>query len=299
MISVVTPVYRDAMRACALVRSLLLQALPSGQSLEIVVVDDGSADGGAELLRQIASEQVRIVSLPRNMGRSAARNAGAELARGEFLAFIDCDCRPIDADFLASHITVLRSGHIASYGSVTGDGRGFWSRYQQEASNRRARQHEQGFSFSGSSQNFAVCRETFRQVGGFDMRYEAYGFEDRDLFGRLSLLGRTSWCPGATVEHLDQLSLPGVLTKMRLAAGTSAALFSRNHAEAYRQLGYAALDVCVHPWLRPAVTLLRPMLHAAPIFDRALHWPWLPYQFGRAIVKASSALAYATGSSER
>ena len=298
MISVVIPVYRDAVRASNLVQSLRAQDLPLGQALEIIVVDDGSGDGSEDVLQQCANEHVQVVTLARNMGRSAARNAGAELARGEFLAFIDCDCQPADSSFLSAHLAQLGKGCIASCGPVTGDDNGFWSRYQREASDRRARQHAQGQQFSGSSQNFAVRREALFRAGGFDTRYKTYGFEDRDLFARLAKLGSIGWCKNAEVRHLDQLNLPGVLAKMRLAAGKSAQIFSCDHESAYRQLGYATLDVRLHPWLRPFVVLLRPLLRTARCFDAAIAHPWLPYPPGKAIVKALSALAFSVGSSE-
>ena len=298
LVSIVIPVYRDGVRAVAAANAILRQSLPEGVEREIIVVDDGSGDGSEDVLQQCANERVRVITLARNMGRSAARNAGTELARGEFLAFIDCDCQPTDASFLAAHLAQLGKDCIASCGPVTGDGNGFWSRYQREASDRRARQHAQGQQFSGSSQNFAVRREALFRAGGFDTRYKTYGFEDRDLFARLAKLGSIGWCKNAEVRHLDQLNLPGVLAKMRLAAGKSAQIFSCDHESAYRQLGYATLDVRLHPWLRPFVVLLRPLLRTARCFDAAIAHPWLPYPPGKAIVKALSALAFSVGSSE-
>ena len=298
MISVVIPVYRDAVRASNLVQSLRAQDLPLGQALEIIVVDDGSGDGSEDVLQQCANEHVQVVTLAWNMGRSAARNAGAELARGEFLAFIDCDCQPADSSFLSAHLAQLGKGCIASCGPVTGDDNGFWSRYQREASDRRARQHAQGQQFSGSSQNFALLRNAFIQVGGFDTRYKTYGFEDRDLFARLAKLGTIGWCDEAVVKHLDQLNLAGVLAKMRLAAGESAKLFAHSHAEAYRQLGYAALDVRIHPWLRPVASISRSLLRPANHLDFIIVRAALPYFIRKIAVKMLCALAYLVGSSE-
>lgn len=295
MISVIVPVYRDTANATALVEALLQQEFPPDCSLEIIVVDDGSDDASVADLLRLQEDRVRVLALPSNAGRSRARNAGADQAKGEFLAFVDCDCRPTDQHFLAAHLRLLRSDCIASCGPVTGDGRGFWSRYQDDASSRRARQHARGVAYAGSTQNFAVRAEAFRQCGGFDSRYKTYGFEDRDLFVRLSDSGAIGWCAEAAVRHLDPLSLTGVLSKMQLAAGESAILFSRDHADAYRKLGYAALDARLHGWLRPVCTLLHPTLRIAPAIDNLLARRRVPYPIARIAVRLFSALAYSHG----
>lgn len=65
--------------------------MPS-DSYEIIVVDDGSKDDGAQVVQRIATAhpQVRLVSQP-NRGASSARNRGLELARGKYIWFVDAD----------------------------------------------------------------------------------------------------------------------------------------------------------------------------------------------------------------
>jgi len=60
---------------------------------EIVVVDDGSEDDTAAVVRAFAGEHddVRLLSLPQNLGRGAARAAGLEAAQSELIAFVDSD----------------------------------------------------------------------------------------------------------------------------------------------------------------------------------------------------------------
>lgn len=296
MISVVVPVFRDVGNALALIDALLHQELSDGCPLEIIVVDDGSEDDSIDVLRQHESDRVHIIALPHNQGRAIARNIGAAQARGEYLAFIDCDCRPVDRHFLELHRRALYGEIIASCGPVTGDGCGFWSRYQQDTSLRRARQHARGMAYAGSSQNFMVRTRAFLDVGGFDTRYKEYGFEDRDLFVRLSRAGKIGWCAHAGVRHLDRLALVHIVTKMQIAAGESAILFSDDHPEVYQQLGYAALDVRLHGWLRPACLVFRPLLRTTSVIDRVLELGWLPYPVARVVVKLYVALAYASGS---
>ncbi|GAB3098120.1 glycosyltransferase family 2 protein [Lysobacter terrae] len=293
-ISVVIPMYRDGARALSTSRSMARQALPAGTELEVIVVDDGSNDGSAELLAGESS--LRLVRFPENRGRSAARNAGAAAATGSVIVFMDCDCEPTRNDFLLNHLTSLASGGVASTGHVTGTGEGFWHRYQQEASARRERQHALGLPGSGSSQNFAVHKAAFAEVGGFDEAFRRYGFEDRDLLLRLSAIGKVVWTREAVVRHLDEISLSEVSRKMMEAGCITAPLFSARHPASYQALGYAGIDAEQHPWLRPVGLVLGPVaLRAGKIVDPLLRRKWFPYGAGKPIVRVASALSFLYG----
>lgn len=88
-ISVIVPVYNAVLHLRELLESLAAQTL---RSLEIVVVDDGSTDGSAELIRDFAGTDARVRVITRvNGGVSAARNTGLQAARGRWLAFADAD----------------------------------------------------------------------------------------------------------------------------------------------------------------------------------------------------------------
>lgn len=296
MLSIVIPVYRNARSALDLVADLARQRLPTGLTLEIIMVDDGSGDDTHDVLASAESSLVRVVALPENTGRATACNTGATQANGRYIVFIDCDCRPVGDSFLASHVEVLDNGCIAACGPLAGSGSGFWKKYQDDASLVRARRHAAGVAYAGTTANCSVNADAFRKVGGFDVRYRTYGFEDRDLLIRLSTVGAIGWCDTAIMQHCDRLTLSGLVAKMREAAGQSAVVFSGDHPDAYRQLGYAALDSRLRPWLKPAGTLSRWLVDSSGRVEPWLDSRWMPYPFARIAVKLLSGLAYLQGS---
>jgi glycosyltransferase involved in cell wall biosynthesis len=295
-ITVVIPTYRDGARAVAAAESVLRQRRPQGMSLQIILVDDGSGDETTATLLTIDDPNVQVLALGQNQGRSGARNAGANQARGEIVMFMDCDCLPLNDMLLISHVSALSDGQVASTGHVTGVEIGFWGRYQRDASARRDRQYRQGFHASGSSGNLAVRKIAFQQVGGFDIQYGHYGFEDRDLLLRLAEVGRIGWSSGVGVRHLDTLTLGGVSIKMIEAGEHTSALFAERHPTAYQTLGYAALDTRRHRWLSPIAAAMGPQLPAlARLMEPMLRCKWMPYIVSKAVVKMISAMSFSYG----
>lgn len=89
MISIIIPVYNTGESAKELVGRLLTDRC---QDFEVILVDDGSRDDSLSILRKVAREDKRIrVLTQKNAGASAARNAGINISRGEYLCFIDSD----------------------------------------------------------------------------------------------------------------------------------------------------------------------------------------------------------------
>lgn len=86
-VSVIVPVYNGARTLREALQSVLGQTY---DRYEIIAVNDGSSDDSMEVLESFGPK-IRVVSLDRNGGQSAARNLGASMARGEYLAFLDQD----------------------------------------------------------------------------------------------------------------------------------------------------------------------------------------------------------------
>ncbi len=89
LISLIVPVYNVAPYLDECVGSILAQDYPR---FEVILVDDGSTDGSGEMCDRIAAgnSMVRVVHRC-NGGSSAARNAGVDIAAGEYIAFADSD----------------------------------------------------------------------------------------------------------------------------------------------------------------------------------------------------------------
>ncbi|HEY1697572.1 MAG TPA: glycosyltransferase family 2 protein [Polyangiaceae bacterium] len=92
-LSVVVPVYEELDNVVPLLDELEAALSGMPRSFEVVVVDDGSRDGTAELLRKLADEKswLKVVFFRRNFGQTAAFDAGFRAASGDVVATIDGD----------------------------------------------------------------------------------------------------------------------------------------------------------------------------------------------------------------
>jgi len=183
-------------------RHLLQESLPAVMSAveraggrhEVVVVDDGSADGSVEYLARVFPN-VQVVALTRNLGFGRAANRGVEAARHDIVVLLNNDMI-VEPDFLppllrhfgspeifavASMIRMppkVADGHtVRETGLTRGAFAGGFVRIWQEG--RAARCATPVFYAGGGSS--AYDRGKFRALGGFDRVYYPFYYEDVDL----------------------------------------------------------------------------------------------------------------------
>ena len=180
---------------------------------EVIIVDNRSSDGSPQFIRE-CFPAVRVVENQDNCGFAAACNQGARLATGSILIFLNQDTE-VQPGWLcglvkglaskssvglttSKHLLVTLPGKINLCGQdihYTGLSfmRGFMDDYQ------RYSEPERVGSVSGAS--FAIRRELWEQLGGFDQGLFMY-YEETDLCWRARLAGyRSRYTPDSVLYH--------------------------------------------------------------------------------------------------
>lgn len=176
--------------------------------LELIVVDDGSRDGTAEDIAQLGS-RVRYV-YQEARGVSAARNAGARLATGVWIAFLDSDDL-----WLPEKLERQLAFHRAHPGVDASQTDEIWVRRGVRVNRCRHHEKPSGDIFLPSLWRCLVSpsavmmkREVYREIGGFDESLPVC--EDYDLWLRLGSRHPVGLLPEPLVikrgGHEDQLS---------------------------------------------------------------------------------------------
>mgnify|MGYP001815531248 FL=1 len=99
-LSIVVPVYDEEQNLVPLTDQLLATLTDLGRDFEIVFINDGSTDGSADVLDELAAgnERIRVVHFKRNFGQTSAMMAGLDFASGDIIIPIDADLQNDPAD---------------------------------------------------------------------------------------------------------------------------------------------------------------------------------------------------------
>lgn len=88
MVSVITPTFNSSKYIRQCIDSVLAQ---SYNDFELIIIDDKSVDDTIEIIEQYTDSRIILLSLDKNSGAGIARNKGIEVAKGEYIAFLDSD----------------------------------------------------------------------------------------------------------------------------------------------------------------------------------------------------------------
>jgi glycosyltransferase involved in cell wall biosynthesis len=259
-ISVIIPTFNRAHFVGDAIRSILHQTFPD---FELLVVDDGSTDGTADLVRAIKDVRVKLISHDRNRGIPAARNTGLDHARGHFIAWLDSDdvSRPTRLEeqlhYLYRHPKIEMIGACA--GKITPEGA-----------------HRTGIRVPPLTPEavsaWLLFRSAFQQssimgrattLKSFRYREEFPVCEDLDVFIRIASVHRS-------------LNLPRILIDRRIHEGQSI----RTHSEAVSDRSVALLakplmDLGIRPSrsdLKGHIALGKPWPSAEPYDADHVQW---------------------------
>ncbi|MCJ7768188.1 glycosyltransferase family 2 protein [Candidatus Bathyarchaeota archaeon] len=178
------------------------------QNLEIIVIDDNSTDGTAEVASRYATQ---VITRRSRGGIAAARNNGLQVVRGEIVAFVDADC-VVDESWLHMLLSHYRDSKIAGVGGVIGTRESsLFAKYRSYVA--REEYADSPNPVHGTSSipggNSSYRTDVLRSIGGFNPAFaQPSGFEELELGYRIRkhgylLVGE----PRAVVWHLREGSL--------------------------------------------------------------------------------------------
>lgn len=298
IIDLVIPFFNCIEDTLATLASVNSQEALGSQQIQIHIVDDGSDDWQARRLSQAIPDHVRVIRLPTNRGRAAARNAGAAAATGDILVFIDSDCAFADSECLSRQVSKIRSGLDVCFCQLKARGEDFWAQYQRELAIRRMQRATNGDFLGMTSACFAIRREIFEHVGRFDERYVRYGFEDRDLVARLMKASmHIGVADDVVVWHDAKLTLEAIARKAEEAGRFTSGLFMSDHPQEYVRMSQSLADVRLHPWRLGLLSMLTWALMpiSVRLGERIINSSTVPFALKAFIVKVTSGLAYLRG----
>ena len=218
-VSIVMPCFHGAAMTEACLRSLF-ETLPANVRCEVIVVDDGSQDGTAALLKKFARREPRLKNFrnKKNLGFVASCNSGAAKATGEVLVFLNNDLvllpgwlEPLlrvfrdradagvaggklifpDGTFQEAGGVVFNDGSALNYGRADTDLAAPQYNFLREVD-----------YCSGAL--FATRRELFQELGGFGAEFRPGYYEDTDYCFKVRAAGRKVYFqPESAVVHRE------------------------------------------------------------------------------------------------
>ena len=207
--SIIIPTFRRPEPLTRCLEAIAALEFPKDR-FEVIVVDDGSDDPPSSMIASLDASVDAHLLCARHGGPASARNTGAQRARGRVLVFTDDDCVPtanwlmaIDRSMAVRDEPVAVGGRVVNvldddvYAAASQGVVDFLYEYYGE--------HPAPWRFF-TSNNLAVPRHEFMEIGGFDEGFELAAAEDRDFCERWRAAGfELQYAADAVVGHAHKL----------------------------------------------------------------------------------------------
>jgi glycosyltransferase involved in cell wall biosynthesis len=197
LVSVIIPAFNAESYIGQAIDSVLQQTY---QNVEIIVIDDGSADNTVAVIEGYNNPRIKVLS-QNNAGAAQARNLGVTKAAGDWIAFLDADDLWLPeklqkqleniGDKVWSHTDLDYIGNVFPEGTLASD-------FTRKSSGKVFESILIENSIGTSS--VLIKKNVFEEFGGFDTGFRA--LQDWDLWLRLSSKHEISYCPEPLVHYL-------------------------------------------------------------------------------------------------
>lgn len=215
-VSIVIPVYNKILYTQNCLASILEQTPDT--AYEVIVVDDNSSDATEKTLQ--AMQNLVYIRAEQNRGFVGSCNAGAEVARGKYILFLNNDTT-VTPGWLSSLVTTLDNnetcgavgsklvypdGTLQEAGGIIWKDASGWNYGKFDDPSKPEYNYLREVDYcSGAS--LMVREELFRQLGGFDRRYAPAYWEDTDLCFSIRSLGYSVlYQPQSVIVHYEGVS---------------------------------------------------------------------------------------------
>lgn len=195
---------------------------------EIIVVDDGSQDNSIEFLKLQKDKYNNIVLIEsKNLGCAGAKNAGAEIAKGDYLFFMDAHVKVNDY-WLDNLINTIKNNEadlvapcICDLNNVTAKGYGEnWTENLKLKWILKKPEHITEIPIACGCA-FGIKKDVFEIVNGFDHFFQVWGREDEEISLKLWLYGyKIVVNPSVKIQHLFRKKFPYEVTPINVIYNT-------------------------------------------------------------------------------
>lgn len=180
LVSIIMPAYNREDTIPAAINSVLTQTYPN---FELIVIDDGSSDSTAEVVKGFKDDRVRLVNGPGRSGVSEARNIGLRAAKGQLIAYLDSD-NTWQPEYLTAMVAAL---HQSPHAQAAYSGQYLYRGTHPEPFAIRFASFNKGLLENRNYIDlncFMHSKHVFKKTGMFDTRLKR--FVDWDLILKIS-----------------------------------------------------------------------------------------------------------------